>query len=89
MSSNVAQTCMFFVVFCGPLVCNYFFLWSSNVVLHRFKVSDYPLNIFNKQALEKTDGTIKNGESRDTDYIMHSRHRTKTDKTQKHIQLKR
>jgi len=42
------------------------------------------LNIFNKEALEKTDGTIKNGESRDTDYIVHTRHRTKTHKTQKY-----
>ena len=34
--------------------------------------------------LEKTEETIKNGQSRDTDNIGHTRHRTKTNKTQKH-----
>jgi len=36
--------------------------------------------------LEKTEGSIKNGQSRDTDNIGHTRHRTKTNKTQKHNQ---
>jgi hypothetical protein len=34
--------------------------------------------------LEKTEGEIKNGESRDTGNIGHTRHRTKTNKTIKH-----
>jgi hypothetical protein len=33
------------------------------------------------QRLEKTKGAIKNGQSRDTDNIGYTRHRTKTNKT--------
>ena len=36
------------------------------------------------QRLEKTKGTIKNGQPRDTGNIEHTRHKTKTNKTQKH-----
>ena len=35
---------------------------------------------------EKTEGAIKNGQSRDTDNIGYTRHRTKTKKTQKKTQ---
>jgi hypothetical protein len=34
--------------------------------------------------LEKTEGAIENGQSRDTGNIGYTRHRTKTNKTQKH-----
>jgi len=33
-------------------------------------------------TLEKTEGAIKNGQSRDTGSTEHTRHRTKTNKTQ-------
>jgi len=33
-------------------------------------------------TLEKTEGAIKNGQSRDTGSTGHTRHRTKTNKTQ-------
>jgi len=35
-------------------------------------------------TFEKTEGEINNGQSRDTGNIGHIRHRTKTNKTQKH-----
>ena len=35
--------------------------------------------------LEKTEGTIKRGQSRNTDNTVHTRHRTNTNKAQKHI----
>jgi hypothetical protein len=34
----------------------------------------------NKQTIEKTEGVIKNEQSRDTDNIGYTRHRTKTNK---------
>jgi hypothetical protein len=35
-----------------------------------------------RKTLEKTEGTIKNGQSRETGNIGHRRHRKKTNKTQ-------
>ena len=35
----------------------------------------------NKKTLEKTEGTIKNGQFRDTGNIEYTRHRTRTNKT--------
>ena len=35
----------------------------------------------NKETLEKTEGAIKNGQSRETDSIGHTRHRTKKKNT--------
>jgi len=37
-----------------------------------------------KNTTQKTEGPIRNGQSRDTGNIGHTRHRTKTNKTQKH-----
>jgi hypothetical protein len=37
-----------------------------------------------QSKLEKTEGTTKNGQSRDTANIRHTRHKTKTNKVQKY-----
>ena len=43
--------------------------------------------IYENKRYEKTDGTIKNGQSRDNRYIGHTRHRSKTNK--KKLRIKR
>jgi hypothetical protein len=47
-------------------------------------ISSKPYQCRNKRQ-EETAGAIKNGQSRDTGNINHTRHRTKTNKTQKLI----
>ena len=43
----------------------------------RFTDPDYPFGVF-KFSLEKREGVIKNGQSRNTDNIEHTRHKLKT-----------
>jgi hypothetical protein len=43
----------------------------------RFTDPDYPFGVF-KLSLEKREGVIKNGQSRNTDNIEHTRHKLKT-----------
>jgi hypothetical protein len=46
----------------------------------RFTDSDYPYGVF-KLSLEKREGVIKNGQSRNTGSIQHTRHKLKTSET--------
>ena len=49
----------------------------------RFTDSDYPFDVF-KLSLEKREGVIKNGQSRNTGNIEHTRHQLKTNKTKQY-----
>jgi hypothetical protein len=46
----------------------------------RYTDSDYPFGVF-KLSLEKGEGVIKNGQSRNTGNIEHTRHKLKTSET--------
>ena len=54
------------------------------VYTYLISIGAYTYWLIDEYTLEKTEGTIKNLQSRDTGNIGYTRHRTKTNKAQKH-----